>query len=691
MSRFIVTSGSNFKPFSYDELMKPLQASAEVHAATADAYDQLSMETEALGRYISENEDDEQARAIYNGYLNKLNALEENLWNNGFNAQTRRDLSSARAGYAGDVKRLQTAIETRQKRSDEYWKYRHEHPELVAGFDPGASGLDNYLTNSEFGKNWFSYNGNQFANEVATDLSARVNDLQKSYINSGMKVPGYLEYVIDNGFSNKNVANGEKLARLLMSGANYDASKFDEVDRMVADVLVNHLQSTGANPGEGGNLSADEFNRLIGYGVYGATQAIKEPKRQMLADKNWEKQMQFALATHNSNLRRQEEALKAAMQKPASYDTSLQDIYTPGGAGENYEKARKKMVDLFGDDNKLYRSSDGQMVRGGAAASELVYSGQLRRDKMAEIGFDIGLDPNHLAQKNYLHGTVTKNGVKYETRYNPIIEKMQYRVAGSTDAFKTSNALTKTYKDARKQYEDTLKYYRRNDKELFNAAKMNPDKQHELYDEIGLGFENPMTSYRDAYMSQPGNQAASDASAIWMVRAGTDGDYLDRFAGWLSNSILVNDDGKAEKDKNAREHDDTGRHVHKMGHDLIPEKKTVSDLNDVFTFDNKGRINNISGYLLDENAILNNYIIVKTSKGDYSIGLDMFDSNLLNSMFQDSANVIQTILRNPNMSDYEKRVAMRNEVSRLSRNIKSRIGYDLNLQSQGPTNKDDNN
>ena len=53
MSRFIVTSGSDFRPFSYDELIKPVRASAEAHAAIADAYDQLSMETAALGNYIS--------------------------------------------------------------------------------------------------------------------------------------------------------------------------------------------------------------------------------------------------------------------------------------------------------------------------------------------------------------------------------------------------------------------------------------------------------------------------------------------------------------------------------------------------------------------------------------------------------------------------------------------------------------
>ena len=117
MARFIVTSGSHFQPLTYDELVKPLMQMTEAQNKAQDAYDQISMETNALENYISQNPGDENARAMYDNYKAKLSALQNNLWNNGYSSQTARDLSVARAGYAGDVTRLATAIKNTSRHS----------------------------------------------------------------------------------------------------------------------------------------------------------------------------------------------------------------------------------------------------------------------------------------------------------------------------------------------------------------------------------------------------------------------------------------------------------------------------------------------------------------------------------------------------------------------------------------------
>ena len=100
MARYIATSGTYFNPLDYDTLMKPVQAMQERHDAAADAYDTLNLETEAIRQYITENPGDKRALAIYNNYHDKLSKLQNGLWENGVTSQTRRDLSSARAGFA---------------------------------------------------------------------------------------------------------------------------------------------------------------------------------------------------------------------------------------------------------------------------------------------------------------------------------------------------------------------------------------------------------------------------------------------------------------------------------------------------------------------------------------------------------------------------------------------------------------
>ncbi len=343
MSKYIVTSDSHFLPHSYEDMIKPLQQMTEVHNAAADAYDTLSMETEALRNYISENEGDARAKAMYDNYVAKLNALQDNLWNRGYSLGTRRDLSAARAAYASDIKRIQDAVKARQERSKEYWDARHNHPELVTGFDPATGGLDPYLDDSEYGRNWFSYNGTQFATEVGADLKARAADLQQSYINKGLGVPGYLEYVIKNGFTNNDINGGAELARRMLAGdTNINRGDYDDIQIMVADVLMNNLQRTGANPAAGGNITPEEYNRLLNFGILGASQSILPDDRKIIDDKVWEQQQKINLeaykhrlsnpnpqpnepAVHRELIREQIEApgaAEAAAQRASIYDTA---------------------------------------------------------------------------------------------------------------------------------------------------------------------------------------------------------------------------------------------------------------------------------------------------------------------------------------------------------------------------------
>lgn len=347
MSRFIVSRGSYFDPFTYDELAKPVQQSAEAHAATADAYEQLSMQTEALGRYISENEGDVQAKALYDNYINKLNTLQENLWSNGYNAQVRRNLSSARAAYANDITRLQSAIQSRQERSKEYWDARHKNPNLVTGFDPGTGGLDNYLKDSEYGRDWFSYSGMDFANEVGAEAKARANELVSAYATKNPQLAGYLEYHIRNGFTNAQVNNaGDFASRVLSGQASLDDPNVDPVVSLLASTLISRLQSTGATPGQ--NLSAEEFGRLFNYGMLGLSQGIGTEKIDTLNDKIWD---------------------EAAKRRQAAYQHSLSSNTTPENdvhrelinrpvASKNVEEVAKKVSSYF--DDETYR--DGKTV-----------------------------------------------------------------------------------------------------------------------------------------------------------------------------------------------------------------------------------------------------------------------------------------------------------------------------------------
>lgn len=348
MSRFIVSKGSYFDPFTYDELAKPVQQSAEAHAATADAYEQLSMQTEALGRYISENEGDTQAKALYDNYINKLNTLQENLWNNGYSASARRDLSSARAAYANDITRLQSAIQSRQERSKEYWDAKHKNPELIMGYDPGSSGLDNYLNDSEYGRDWYSYNGMDFANQVGAEAKARAAELVSAYATKNPQLAGYIEYHIKNGFTNAQVNNAGILAQRMLAGqVSPDDPNIDPIEGLLANTLISRLQSTGAMPGQ--NLSAGEYSRLFNYGMLGLSQGVGTEKIDTINDKVWDEASKKRIAAFNHSL--------SSKQQPTQEPVHRELINRPI-ASENVGKVAKKVSSYF--DDETY--ADGKTV-----------------------------------------------------------------------------------------------------------------------------------------------------------------------------------------------------------------------------------------------------------------------------------------------------------------------------------------
>ena len=292
MAKFIVTSGSHFTPFTYDELVKPVAYMQQQHDAAQAAYDTLNLETQAIGQYISEDgKDDERARAIYKDYQNKLQTLQDDLWNNGINAKTKQSLSAARSGYA-QVDKIKRAIEARQARSKEYWDARHKDPSLITGIDPGTYGLDNYLGDENYGNNWYTYSGRDFMTEVGADAKARADELLRdATIQKNKDLVGKLIRIKKEGFTSDEVRNAGDAVEAVLGGlVGVDAlGKLSGEEQILADVLLSHLESTGAR----GQVSPEEFSRLINYGRSGLSQAIGKTTDQIIDDEVWKNNQEW--------------------------------------------------------------------------------------------------------------------------------------------------------------------------------------------------------------------------------------------------------------------------------------------------------------------------------------------------------------------------------------------------------------
>ena len=500
MAKFLVTNGSYFEPFTYDELAKPIMQTVEAHNAAQDAYDTLTSESEALRQYLLREPDDSQARLLYDSYMSKLDRLQNNLWKSGYNASTRRDLASARAGYASDITRLGTAIKARQDRSTEYWKTKHDHPDMIMGSDPGLEQLDKYLENDRFGQDYFSYSGTQFTNEVAADAKARAKEMlnDPKYINNPDLI-GYITKITQTGFTSQQVQNaGDAVDAALASGDRSGISKLPIAEQILANVLLSHLDATGAQ----GRVSGNEFRRLVEYGKNGLSHAVGEKKYDELSDKEWDLEKQKELAGIKAGKGNGSGDGAGNPQGPGySWNSLIEGLRSPGY--DEFANKTKKQFRKY-EDGKSYSvvkpDLTSENIDSPFAMAELVFNPEIRKTVRAKMG---GLDVALPAQDFW--GTTKSK------------QKVQIPVAGKDDEYltlvtgklsdkdadrlglehggvglyygkdKLHDAATTKFNKARKEYQEYVQSFKDANPDLdFEALSITPAKERKIREDYKI-------------------------------------------------------------------------------------------------------------------------------------------------------------------------------------------------------------
>ena len=713
MGKYLVTSSSNYHPFSYEELAAPVQQAAELHRQTQEYYDTLAMDTATLGSYITDNEGDRRAKQMYDNYNKVLSELQDDLWRYGYSPRTKRSLSAARQGYAGDIKRIAKAVETRQARSAEFHKYAHDHPDAIMGVDPGLSGLDNYLANDMYGSDYFAYSGTDFYKQVGETAKARVKELlhdpQVEQI-----IPGYYTRSTTEGATSDEVLEAKDAMSYILSGGDIDAYQFQSpVSKVLTEVLVSHLQATGAPEAlRTGRLSEKEFLELVGWGGNALSQSIGETKTQDLNDKYYDMMLDLAKQQAKASASGTKSEKGEDLKIP---DSNMQLVTGPGAHKLLNENGINKhaLRTLFkGVEDSFAISASGQEVNGSPHASSLVYSEDLRREDYRKLGFDIGLDPMprgvNTTSKDFLSGTVEHNGVRYETRYNPydkyngtkgVVEVREVGDKGS-GTWMISPELTSIYHRDRAVYEDTLENYKKNDKEIYELAKVTPAEQKEFYDHWGVDFGTvPLTELRN-YLTTMNPETAphSPWDVVTLADSATDSKYIERLSDMMSDGFKINASGKvANKNRQARKNaKGSTEYVHELTDYGAPKKGAIRHPRDIFKFDDDNNATNIKNFSIDMNGILGNYVIIELTDSNkkYAVGIDMFESDALRSIFEEARYKIESeILSLPsNLYDATDKLELAHIVIEgVIKKIKDRVGYIQNGQVQGETKQENAN
>ena len=179
MPNYSLVINSQFKPFTYEELSRPVDNATEAHRELEDAYAKLDSDAATLASQISK-ENDPKAYERYLQFENAVNAGADQLLREGLTPTGRSKYYNIHKQYVDSMTPIQVAIADR----NEQRKFQMEHPDYIFQHDlmtPGyGSSLDRWLEtpNYNYGMSVKESDLYTRASKMAENLTKELKDFQ---------------------------------------------------------------------------------------------------------------------------------------------------------------------------------------------------------------------------------------------------------------------------------------------------------------------------------------------------------------------------------------------------------------------------------------------------------------------------------------------------------------------------------
>lgn len=311
---------SKFRPFSYDELIKPLMQYKEAYDKVEADYSNLAAQTEQW-KDIANQTQSPEAYAMYSKYANDLNKVVDD-FSRGMTLQNRSQLLNMKRRYASDIKPIEIAANRRKELADEQRRIDAQDPTRLWQRRASDISLDEFIHNpsADYGK---GISGATLTAQVAAGASALAKEFRDNPEKMRKLVGGdYYEYIKQRGFSSQAV-----LAAIMN---NPDASP----------VLTNLVESTMDATGVKDWGSKSTIQQAYNYARQGLWNAVGQSEAQLV--NNWRAQEDLS---NKHAMDRQEAAQKFQREQMAPREI----IDANGnGTGSYYDPKIGMVVDKGG-------------------------------------------------------------------------------------------------------------------------------------------------------------------------------------------------------------------------------------------------------------------------------------------------------------------------------------------------------
>lgn len=269
MANYSLVINSQFKPFSYQEMLAPTLMATQAHQELENQYGELATKA-SVWEEMANEQTDPYAYKMYKTYANDLEEQAGQLAREGLNAASRRDILNMRARYSKEITPIEQAYTARQKQAEQQQQALLQDPTLLLSRRASTTSLDDYIRNPQLA--YEAYSGKLLTAQAAQAASALAKEMQEKPRKwRSILHDSYYETIMQKGFSSEAVLQAIQ--------DNPNAAK--ELTRIIEDTL----NSSGVK-NWGDQATIDRATDYIKQGLWSA---VGETQYQTLD--NWRAKM----------------------------------------------------------------------------------------------------------------------------------------------------------------------------------------------------------------------------------------------------------------------------------------------------------------------------------------------------------------------------------------------------------------
>lgn len=267
MAQAYLTTGSQYNPYTFEEMLKPLLLYKEEYDTQTKAYEDYNTNTEAIGAFLDPTIDKDILNNVYNPYIQELNDAALAL-SKGLTPQSKETLRKIKSDYNRNILSIKAGIEGREKARQQWNELSAKDRTLMTSHNPNYASVSEYMN----GKSPESINVSgaelmQRAYNVAQRASKN-NILNPQF----MKVMGDQYYQIKQSYGFDSPEMDSFLSENIVG--------IPVIDSMISEIL----SSSNVD-----KLSPEDQTRAIKYALEGAFNGIeKGTSYSYQANREWD-------------------------------------------------------------------------------------------------------------------------------------------------------------------------------------------------------------------------------------------------------------------------------------------------------------------------------------------------------------------------------------------------------------------